>query len=132
MTRPIVAAFAALAIAGCGSETPPPKPAAKAPPPAQPAPKAEAKAAPAPAPAPAPVAAPAPDPNKELAARVKHALESEAKIHAAGIDVSAADGKVTLWGTADTDGERKRASQVASAISGVKSVENKIEVVRGS
>jgi len=130
MTRPIVAAFAALAIAGCGSETPPPKPAAKAPPPAQPAPKAEAKAAPAPAPA--PVAAPAPDPNKELAARVKHALESEAKIHAAGIDVSAADGKVTLWGTADTDGERKRASQVASAISGVKSVENKIEVVRGS
>jgi len=130
MTRPIVAAFAALAIAGCGSETPPPKPAAKAPPPAQPAPKAEAKAAPAPAPA--PVAAPAPDPNKELAARVKHVLESEAKIHAAGIDVSAADGKVTLWGTADTDGERKRASQAASAVSGVKSVENKIEVVRGS
>jgi hypothetical protein len=30
-----------------------------------------------------------PDPNKELADRVKRALESEAKIQAAGIDVTA-------------------------------------------
>jgi hypothetical protein len=130
MRKALLALFAAaLALPGCGNETPPPKPAVQppTPPAAQPAPKPEAKA-----PAPAPVAAPAPDPNKELAARVKHALESEAKIHAAGIDVSAADGKVTLWGTADTDGERKRAAQVASKIAGVKSVENKIEIVRGS
>jgi 2-oxoglutarate dehydrogenase E2 component (dihydrolipoamide succinyltransferase) len=128
----LAAALAALAFAGCGTEAPPaPKPAAKAPPPAaQPAPQAAAKAEPAPAPAPAPVAAP--DPNKELAARVKHALEGEAKIHAGGIDVSAAGGKVTLWGTADSDGERRRAAQVAAAVSGVTSVENKIEIVRGS
>ena len=127
MKKPILAALAALAVAGCGNEAPPPKPAVKpAPPPAaQPAPKPAAKVEPAPA----PVAAPAPDPNKELAARVKQALEG---VHVAGIDVTAADGKVTLWGTAGSAGERTRAAQLASKIPGVKSVENKLEVVQGS
>ena len=77
-------------------------------------------------------AAPAVDPNKELAARVKRALEGEGRIHAAGIDVTAADGKVTLWGTAATPAERVRAVQVAGKVDGVKSVENKLAVVKGS
>ena len=47
-------------------------------------------------------------------------------------DVTAADGKVTLWGTAGSAGERSRAAQVAGKVEGVKSVENKIAVVRGS
>jgi hyperosmotically inducible periplasmic protein len=72
------------------------------------------------------------DPDKALAALVKQALETEPKIHSAGIDVTAADGAVTLWGTAASNGERARAAQVAGKVDGVKSVENKIAVVKGS
>ena len=72
------------------------------------------------------------DPDKALAARVKRALEGEPKIHAAGIDVTAADGTITLWGTTASDGERARAAKLASGVEGVKSVENRIAVVKGS
>jgi hypothetical protein len=125
MKRFLLALVAAFALPGCGDEPPPKPPVAKPPPPAaQPAaPKPEVKA-------PAPVVAP--DPNKELAARVKHALESEAKIQASGIDVSADGGKVTLWGTAASAGERNRAARAAAKVEGVKSVENKLAVVKGS
>ena len=54
------------------------------------------------------------------------------KIQAAAIDVTAADGKVTLWGTAATAAERKRAESVASKVDGVRSVDNQIKVVKGS
>lgn len=118
----------ALSLAACG-DAPAPKPAA-------PKPAAEAPPAPVAAPAPAPVAkapeAPKPDPNKELAERVKKALEGEAKIQAAGIDVTATDGAVTLWGTAATAAERDRAARAAGKVDGVKSVQNKIAVVKGS
>jgi hyperosmotically inducible protein len=67
-----------------------------------------------------------------LAARVKQALDGEAKIHSAGIDVTAADGAVTLWGTTPSTGERARAAKLASGVEGVKSVENRIAVVKGS
>ncbi len=130
-----VIVVSALALAACGDE-PAPKPAAKpAPPPAAAAPQA---AAPAPAltPPSAPITkapeAPKPDPNKELAERVKRALEGEAKIQAAAIDVTATEGSVTLWGTAATAAERDRAARVAGKIDGVKSVANKIAVVKGS
>ena len=63
---------------------------------------------------------------------MKRALEGEAKIQAAGIDVTAADGKVTLWGTAATAAERKRAESVAAKVDGVQSVDNQIKVVKGS
>ena len=76
--------------------------------------------------------APKPDPNKALAQRVKRALESEAKVEAAGIDVTASEGAVTLWGTAATDAERRRAAQIAAKVEGVKSVDNRIAVVKGS
>ena len=127
--HPVLIAVSMLALAAC-SDAPAPKPAAK------PAPAPAAEAAPAAAPAPAPIAkapeAPKPDPNKELAERVKRALEGEAKIQAAGIDVTAADGTVTLWGTAATAAERERAARVAGKIEGVKSVQNKIAIVKGS
>jgi hypothetical protein len=114
------------ALAACSDPPPPAPPATPTPsaPVAQPAPPEEKKAAAA--------EAPKPDPNAELAGRVKRALEGEAKVQAGAIDVTAADGKVTLWGTASSDGERSRAAQVAGAVEGVKSVENKIAVVRGS
>lgn len=79
-----------------------------------------------------PVAAPKPDPDKELATRVKKALQQEARIPAAAIDVSAADGAVTLWGTATSADEHRRVAQIAAKVQGVKSVENKLEIVTGS
>jgi hypothetical protein len=127
MRRKLLAVCALAALAGCGDSAPPPKPAAQ---PAAPAPQA---AAPAPA---APEAkapeAPKPDPNKELAQRVKRALEGEAKIQAAATDVTAKDGRVSLWGTAATAAERNRAGQIAGKVEGVASVDNQIKVVKGS
>src|SRR3979490_2719657 len=123
--KKLIAAIPLLGAAACGDQ---PKPA--------PAPAPQAAPQPIITPAPAPEAkapeAPKPDPNKELAARVKRALEGEAKIQAAGIDVTAADGKVTLWGTAATAAERKRAESVAAKGDGVRSVDNQIKVVKGS
>ena len=110
-------------LAGCSEPPPPPKPAAPTPTPQAEAPKApETKAA----------EAPKPDPNKGLAQRVKKALEGEAKIQAAGIDVTASDGKVTLWGTTTTAAERRRAENAAKKVEGVSAVDNQIKVVKGS
>jgi hypothetical protein len=124
--KKLIAAVLLLGTAACGDQ-PAPKPA--------PAPAPQAVPQPI-TPAPAPEAkapeAPKPDPNKELAARVQKALEGEAKIQAAAIDVTAADGKVTLWGTAATAAERKRAESVAAKVDGVRSVDNEIKVVKGS
>lgn len=125
MTRLLVSALL-LSVAACSEDAPPPKPAAT---PAAPAPQAEAPKPAVEAKAPE---APKPDPNKELAQRVKQALEGEAKVQAAGIDVTAAEGRVTLWGTTATAGERNRAGQVASKVDGVKSVDNQLKVVKGS
>jgi hypothetical protein len=111
-------------LAACGDSAPPPKPAAPAaPPPQAEAPKAPETKAPE---------APKPDPNKELARRVKQALEGDGKIQGAGIDVTATDGKVTLWGTTATPGERTRAGQIASKVDGVSGVDNQLKVVKGS
>ena len=126
MFRTVCLAFGLLALTACSEPAPPPPPpvaksTVEAPKPA-PQPPVEAKAP----------EAPKPDPNAELAARVKRALEGEAKVQAAAIDVTAADGKVTLWGTTSTTGERTRAGQVAGKVEGVKSVDNQLKVVRGS
>ena len=126
MTRLLVSALL-LALAACSDDPPPAKPAATPAAPAAPAAEAPKPAAEAKAPE-----APKPDPNKELAQRVKQALEGEAKVQAAGIDVTAAEGRVTLWGTTATAGERNRAGQVASKVDGVKSVDNQLKVVKGS
>jgi hyperosmotically inducible periplasmic protein len=116
-----------VALAGCGDSAPP---AAPAPSPA--APPASAQPAPAPAPQAKVAEALKADPNRELAARVKRALEEDAKVQAAGIDVTAAEGTVTLWGTTTTETERSRAARAATQVEGVKSVTNKLAVVRGS
>jgi hypothetical protein len=73
--------------------------------------------------------APEVDPNETLAARVKKALEA---IRADGIDVTASDGAITLWGTTPTAADHTRAAGVAAKIDGVKSVDNKLAVVKGS
>jgi len=125
--RKLLAACAIAALAGCGDSAPPPKPAAQ---PAAPAPAPQAAAPKAPE-AKAPEV-PKPDPNKELAQRVKQALEGDGKIQAAAIDVTAKEGRVSLWGTTATAGERNRAGQIAGKVDGVASVDNQIKVVKGS
>jgi len=120
----IVALGLAAALIACSES---PKPAAKAPPPT---PSAPVAAAPQAQPQPEP---PKPDPNKELATKVKQALEAPAaKLPAAGIDVTATDGKVSLWGTVETDQQRRRAAQIAGKVDGVKGVDNQLKVVKGS
>jgi hypothetical protein len=121
--KKLLIAAVALTLCACGEEAP--KPVAV---PVKPEPEV---AAPAPTPKPEAKApeAPKPDPNKELAARVKRALEDAKLI---GIDATASDGKVTLWGTTATEGERNRAATIAGKIDGVKSVDNQLKIVKGS
>ena len=117
----------ALALAACGDSTPPPKPVAEpVTPPAQVV-TPEAKAPEAKAPE-----APKADPNKELAQRVKQAIDSDAKVQPGAIDVTAKDGRVSLWGTTATAGERNRVGQIAAKVEGVASVDNQIKIVKGS
>jgi len=70
-----------------------------------------------------------PDPDQELAQQVMRAID-EARIP--GIEAIAADGVVTLWGTTVSANERARAGEIATRIQGVKTVENRLEVVSGS
>jgi hypothetical protein len=114
----------ALGIVAC-SEPPPPPPKKVAAPVEipKPAPKAEA---------PKPEA-PKPDPNKELAAKVKQTLEGpDSKLPSGAIDVTAQDGKVTLWGAVPSTAIKTRAGQIASKVEGVSSVVNELKIVRGS
>src|SRR4051812_21085534 len=78
--------------------------------------------------------APAPvlDPNEVLAARVRRGLDAEKNPETGGIDVTAFEGNITLWGTTHTRSERKRAERAAAKIEGVKAVDNRIAVVKGS
>ena len=125
MKRALLLALA-LGLGACSDPPPPPpkpKPVAKAPEAAPaPPPKPEVKPEP-----------PKPDPNKELAARVKQALEApDTKLPSGAIDVTAQDGRVSLWGTVPSAGMRSRAAQVAQKVDGVKSVDNQLKVVKGS
>ena len=126
--KPILTVVAVLALAAC-SESPPPVTQKAEPAPVSPAPVAKAPEAPAPAPK---AEEPKPDPNKELAARVKRALQDDNRLQAQQIDVTANNGAVTLWGTAATESERNRAGAAAAKVDGVKTVENKLAIVKGS
>jgi hypothetical protein len=125
----VLLAASALALAACSEPPPPPKPQPKAEAPAPAAPPVTA-AAPETPKAPEP---PKPDPNKELASRVKQALEApDSKLPSGAIDVTASDGKVSLWGAVATDAQRRRAAQLAGKVDGVKDVDNQLKIVRGS
>lgn len=123
----IVAVTLALALVACGDETPPPK-LGKSVPPQSPAPAPEAKASPAPK----PVEPAQPSADQVLADRVRAALRAERVVNADGIDITAKDGTVTLFGTTTTKMQREVAAKVAAAVAGVRSVENKLQVVAGS
>src|SRR2546423_11087199 len=124
--KKILALGLALALLACSEPPPPPKPQAKAPTPVP----VPVPVAPKPEPKPEP---PKPDPNKELAALVKRTLEMpDNKLPSGAIDVTAADGRVSLWGTVASAAQKKKATQVASKVEGVKGVDNQLKVVRGS
>jgi hyperosmotically inducible protein len=139
LAAPVALALALLVVA-CGKEEAPKpstKPAASTPtapasaPPAasSPAPQATSPSAPAQPATPAPSAT---DPDKTLARQVKSALEATQGIAAQQIDVSAKGGAVTLWGTVADPAEQSKAVEAAKAVPGVKAVENKLAIVKGS
>ncbi|HXV10428.1 MAG TPA: BON domain-containing protein [Burkholderiales bacterium] len=66
-----------------------------------------------------------------LEARVKAALIAAPGLKSLAIDVEAANGVITLAGTADNPDKRDLAEQLASNVDGVTSVRNRI-VVTGS
>ena len=122
---PILGLAALLALTACGQESP------KAPlgTTAAVKPPAESKAAPA---APAETKAQSrTDVDRALARRVKDALVAK-DLKAHGIDITADNGVVTLFGTADSLASRKLAGDIASGIEGVTSVENRLVVASGS
>ena len=127
--KQLLAVLAILALAACGADAPPPAAKKVEPVAVTPTPVAKAPEAPKPEPK---AEAPKPDPNKELAARVKRALQDDNRLQAQQIDVTAANGTVTLWGTAATQSDRNRAGAAAAKVDGVKTVENKLAIVKGS
>jgi hyperosmotically inducible periplasmic protein len=115
----------ALALAACDSSAPPKTATAASqpavPPMTQPVPAAEKAAE-----------AAKPDPDAELAARIKSAFASDPDVKMLPIDVRAANGAVTLYGTADNAKLRDRAVRIASKVEGVKSVSDNLQIVKGS
>jgi osmotically-inducible protein OsmY len=67
-----------------------------------------------------------------LAALVKSVLVSEPGLKASSIQVEATNGIVTLHGTTESGDDREKAVQVASRVTGVKSVDSKLIVIKGS
>ncbi len=67
-----------------------------------------------------------------LVSKVRSAISSDPDLKRVTVDVTASDGTVTLFGTADTAGNRDKAAKLASDVPGVKSVNNKMAVVAGS
>jgi len=72
------------------------------------------------------------DENKLLAGKVKSALSADPALKLLAIDAGAADGVVTLYGTADNKKNRDKAARVAAGVPGVKSVKNELVIVAGS
>jgi hyperosmotically inducible periplasmic protein len=66
-----------------------------------------------------------------ITAKVKTALIGEPGLKAMQIDVDTADGVVTLSGTVDSRTNVNRAVQLAQAVQGVKSVDNRLNVRQG-
>jgi hyperosmotically inducible protein len=131
----LLAIAVALGITACGKDEKP-KPTAQPPassqaPTAQPAP-APKTAAPAVAAKPAAPPPAAADPDKVLAAQVKVALERSKAVPGQQIDVTAKGGAVTLWGTVGDSTEQAKAVEAAKSVPGVKAVDNKLSIVKGS
>ena len=124
--RPLLlAAAASLVLAACDFAEPP-KPAAVTEPVKPMAQELK------PAPPPEPVAAPQPSADELLAGRVKKALRDSRAVPGQGVDATVDGGVVTLYGTVPSREDRSQVGDFVAGIGGVKSVVNKLIVVRGS
>ena len=88
-----------------------------------------------PPPPPKPVAkaeAPKPAPKVEPVPIKPEAPKPDSKLPSGAIDVTAQDGKVTLWGAVPTNAIKNRAGQIASKVEGVTGVDNQLKIVKGS
>jgi osmotically-inducible protein OsmY len=72
------------------------------------------------------------DPDAALADKVKTALGLDAGQGAYGIEVTAADGTVDLWGTVDNTAARKRFVTTAAGVVGVRALRDHIQVDPGA
>lgn len=122
----ILAILAATGLAACDKPQPAssvaPVPVAAKPLPVQPL-----------APQPAPAAeAPRPSADEILATRVKSALRDTRKVDGQGVGIKVADGVVTLYGTAPAGDESRNIAAFVGSVEGVRSVVNKLVIVRGS
>ena len=60
---------------------------------------------------------------------VKNVLEANAVIDSSGVEVSVLEGVITLEGSVDSFWKKQKAESLASEVSGVKSVVNKLSIV---
>ncbi len=70
--------------------------------------------------------------DSALAAKVKAAIMAAPGLKDMAMDVRSADGKVTLFGNADNEAQRRQAEKVAAGVPGVKSVKDELLIVKGS
>lgn len=116
------AMLSALALAAC--DKPQPEVAVPPPPPAVQVPVVAKPVEPPPA--------PQASPGAQLAAQIKSALRSAKDLDAQGVDVTAADGVVTLHGTVPEAQESRNIAAFVARMDGVRSVVNNLVVIRGS
>lgn len=74
---------------------------------------------------------PAVDPDLQLAGRVEKALGLDG-VPPYGVEVTATEGKIELWGTVESHAARKRFELIAAGVVGVKSLENHLKVDPGA
>jgi osmotically-inducible protein OsmY len=72
------------------------------------------------------------DPDKALADKVKRALAVDSQPGAYGVEVTATDGTVQLWGKVASSAERKRFGLTAAGVVGVTALENRLQVDPGA
>jgi osmotically-inducible protein OsmY len=65
-----------------------------------------------------------------IVTKINAALLADDRLKATKIEVRAEDGRVTLTGTAPDAGSQARATTLASAVNGVRSVDNQLVVAR--
>ena len=71
------------------------------------------------------------DPDRALADKVKKALGTDEGA-AYGVEVSATDGTVILWGKVDSSAERRRMATIAAGVVGVRTLINNITLDPGA
>ena len=72
------------------------------------------------------------DPDRALAEKVERALGIDTGSTPYGVEVTAWDGRVQLWGTVDSTAIRKRLGLAAAGVVGVKAIDNRLVVDPGA